>query len=1447
MTGPRRGLRRLAASAGVLALLLSQLALAAPGRPAQAPIFAAASTQPNILIVIDDSGSMGWLRGGSKKVPMLAAQDAAIAMLESLSNVRVGVGSFYGSGAELDHEIVDLDKNRAAIYKAIRNLRASGGTPLIYTLQQMGRYFAGLGGSTNPGNSESASCTKNGQYKGPLTLRPDSNPSKADVTQVLPRSPKKKGTGESPICHFCQKNFLILLTDGWGYGNASWPLRRYCPACSHDLVSVAAGLYDIDLRPDIDDFDGKEVKNNVVTYTIGFHTSQALLKLTAEKGGGDYFEADNEEKLKEAFAKIGEDITARAVGSAAAASFSTSTLSTDTAIYLTKFDTETWTGDVVATRLDPKTAKPQKKPLWQAAEQLDKATANGRVMLTYNNLAFAGSQCPSPAKGSKTGGPVAFRWDKLSQAQQQDLLTGTGSSGGSTNFTFEKKWGSYGSGNGQFRYPPGIAVDGSGNVYVVDPLNQRVQVFDSSGNFLRKWGSRGSGDGQFYYPYGIAFHGGGACGDSVYVVDRQNHRIQKFTSNSGGGDEAMAKARLQYLRGDRSNEGKKGYKFRERESLLGDIVHSSAVHVGEPDKRRWPDGGKFPAGTDSYSAFAKKIKAKKRKGVVYVGANDGMLHGFDAKSGKELLAYLPSNLFSTVASAGYHYLTQADYQHRYYVDATPTVNDVYINKSWRSVLVGHQGAGGRGLYALDVTNPGAFSEANAKKVVLWEFNNSHDQHLGYTFAKPTIALLPNGRWAAIVGNGYEDLADDKTGGPDPAPGQAQLFIIYLDGPGSDGKWDYGRDKDYFRIPTGAGSAAERNGLSTPGVADIDIDGVVDRVYAGDVRGNLWTFDLSSDKAADWKVAHSDGKTPKPLFASGLKKSGKKQVCETKKQKYCYWKQVKTKESYQYCGPTNKTFGYTGGQQTWTVPAGVTSITVKAWGAQGGGAPATGYWGVGGKGGYSSGSASVKSGEAIYIEVGQQGFQSHPSWPRIAYNGGGDGTKHLCGNNCSTVNYTGFTGGGATHIAKVPGVLSNLAGQVSNILLVAGGGGGAGGTDRTWWSNRYIANGGHGGGWTGWGGATAASAWSYRRGGDGGTQTTRGWSPDASVAARFGRGATGRAQTSDWIQGGGGGGGYFGGGAGQQAGGGGGGGSGYIGGVTDGQTTAGNNTGNGSAQISYTFCETRYRDVYKKKWQCEMRDQKVCHSVYTYSQPITTKPEVVRGGGKKWNQEKPDTNVMVYFGTGQYLADGDNANKDTQSFYGVWDRGEGSLGRQSLLEQTVSGSGAGGRVISTDAVNWKGTGTGQHYGCYFDLPDKGERVVTDPRYRQIDGLVYFNTLIPTDPRPCAVGGTGWLMAVEAKNCGSPKSAAFDYDGDDLVGSKGDYAKLPKGKSGKEQSVGFAGKKYTAAKGTPAGVNIAGDRRFTPGSGTGEAADISSQRVQSGTGFMTKRLSWEQLFP
>ena len=167
--------------------------MAAPGPLAQTPILTSAASAPNILIVIDDSGSMGWRRSGQPKTPMRSAQSAAIALLDSLSKVRVGVGSFsrYNFGGELDQPIVDLDANRALIYKAINKLSPGGGTPLVGTLQHMGRYFVGLGGPSNPGNSASANCTANGQYQGALTLHPDDAPREFPLSKVFPSGPHK--------------------------------------------------------------------------------------------------------------------------------------------------------------------------------------------------------------------------------------------------------------------------------------------------------------------------------------------------------------------------------------------------------------------------------------------------------------------------------------------------------------------------------------------------------------------------------------------------------------------------------------------------------------------------------------------------------------------------------------------------------------------------------------------------------------------------------------------------------------------------------------------------------------------------------------------------------------------------------------------------------------------------------------------------------------------------------------------------------------------------------------------------------------------------------------------------------------------------------------------------------------------------------------------------------
>ncbi len=316
-------------------------------------------------------------------------------------------------------------------------------------------------------------------------------------------------------------------------------------------------------------------------------------------------------------------------------------------------------------------------------------------------------------------------------------------------------------------------------------------------------------------------------------------------------------ARIDYLRGDTSNESS-GLNFRDRTNILGDIINSNPVYVGKPQSNR-PNKTPFGPGTPGklYSDFASAYKD--RDGIIYVGANDGMLHGFSESTGEEVMAYVPNALFDDSPGKGLHYLTDPAYSHRYYVDLSPTVADVYLNSSaWKTLLVGGLRAGGRGIFALDITyrtnsaasNP--YTDANAASKVLWEFDSSDNSNLGYTFAKPTITMMENNKWAVIFGNGYN--SDD---------GEASLFILYID-EGLDGTWSA---NDYIEIKTGVGTSGSKNGLSTPALIDTDGNGQTDRVYAGDLEGNLWAFDLSATNSNQWKVAYKTGSTPKPLFTA----------------------------------------------------------------------------------------------------------------------------------------------------------------------------------------------------------------------------------------------------------------------------------------------------------------------------------------------------------------------------------------------------------------------------------------------------------------------------------------------------------------------------------------------------------------------------------------------------
>lgn len=300
-----------------------------------------------------------------------------------------------------------------------------------------------------------------------------------------------------------------------------------------------------------------------------------------------------------------------------------------------------------------------------------------------------------------------------------------------------------------------------------------------------------------------------------------------------------------FLKGDDSNEGSGGTNFRQRlGEFLGDIIHSDPVYVGPP-RARYPDDIEGTSLTQLYSTFA--IANQDRQGLVYVGANDGMLHAFDSETGEELFAYMPEMVFSTASGKGVHKLANQTYGHVSYVDGDISVTDVYVAKdgvenseTWRTYLVGALRNGGKGIYVLDVTDPSEFSSADgelseqdiadiAQGLVVGEFTH---EDLGYTYSKPQIAKMHNGRWAAIFGNGYNSNG-----------GVAKLFILYLD------------DLDFDVLSTGEGSIVDAdcqnvdsdcNGLSTPTLVDINADSILDYVYAGDLHGNVWRFNLTAD-------------------------------------------------------------------------------------------------------------------------------------------------------------------------------------------------------------------------------------------------------------------------------------------------------------------------------------------------------------------------------------------------------------------------------------------------------------------------------------------------------------------------------------------------------------------------------------------------------------------------
>ncbi|MBB3102112.1 pilus assembly protein [Azomonas macrocytogenes] len=278
--------------------------------------------------------------------------------------------------------------------------------------------------------------------------------------------------------------------------------------------------------------------------------------------------------------------------------------------------------------------------------------------------------------------------------------------------------------------------------------------------------------------------------------------------------DGYGEARVAFVRG--SCQGISGCTtFRSRTSILGDIIDSSPALVKNAQYLAYRAGA-LDGGTPSYITFQNAIK--NRTPMVYVGANDGMLHGFNANTGVEAFAFVPTPVIENL-----NLLTSTEYggesgNHQYYVNGTPTVADVYFGNAWHTVLVGSLGAGGRGVFALDITDPAA-------PELLWEFTSDNDADMGYSIPKPEITRLHSGQWAALVPNGYNSSAN-----------KAVLFALDIETGEIISKLAAQTDPDDTYTDAS-------NGLSNIRTADFNSDGITDYVYAGDLLGNLWRFDL----------------------------------------------------------------------------------------------------------------------------------------------------------------------------------------------------------------------------------------------------------------------------------------------------------------------------------------------------------------------------------------------------------------------------------------------------------------------------------------------------------------------------------------------------------------------------------------------------------------------------
>ena len=346
---------------------------------------------------------------------------------------------------------------------------------------------------------------------------------------------------------------------------------------------------------------------------------------------------------------------------------------------------------------------------------------------------------------------------------------------------------------------------------------------------------------------------------TILLTDPLGYALSLNTNPLTNLPDALGQQRVNYLRGYRADEAS-ALGFRARDSAMGDIINSGPVYVGSPSTSI--------GGTDYQTFYTTNAS---RTPAVYVGANDGMLHALRASDGVELFSYIPGFSYPDLND-----LTNPGYAHQVYVDTVPKIQEVKLGSTWKTVLVGANGAGVQGIFGLDVTDPTTFGVSK----VLFEFSDADDIDFGNVTSAPEIAKLwVSGtgtskvyRYFAVV-SGYNKTRITVNGRTDSRVStdtlnKGVLFLIALDHTLGTA-WTLGTDYYKFTFPAIAGSsAAPANGLAPVSLlASKTGDQTTAAMYFGDLQGNLWKLNTATGDPATWAPARGTVASPLPIFVA----------------------------------------------------------------------------------------------------------------------------------------------------------------------------------------------------------------------------------------------------------------------------------------------------------------------------------------------------------------------------------------------------------------------------------------------------------------------------------------------------------------------------------------------------------------------------------------------------